>query len=86
MNLPAKVESLPAMFRYRVRYEHTDEPKVSIVIPTKDHIDLLRACLTSVIEKTTYATMKSLLRKIIAWNRKLLPTMMSLNSVMIMCA
>lgn len=54
MNLPAKVESLPAMFRYRVRYEHTDEPKVSIVIPTKDHIDLLRACLTSVIEKTTY--------------------------------
>ena len=40
---------------YRVIYELTEKPKVSIIIPNKDHISLLRNCLSSIIEKTTYA-------------------------------
>lgn len=51
----AQVESLEAMFRYRPRYTFDSAwPKVSIVIPTKDHIDLLSTCLNSVFEKTAY--------------------------------
>ncbi|MFP6559972.1 glycosyltransferase [Paraburkholderia sp. B3] len=30
------------------------EPKVAIIIPTKDKVDLLRVAVTSIIEKTTY--------------------------------
>jgi GT2 family glycosyltransferase len=30
------------------------KPFVSIIVPTKDHLSLLRACVTSLIEKTTY--------------------------------
>ncbi|WP_081929782.1 glycosyltransferase family 2 protein [Bifidobacterium ruminantium] len=41
-------------FRYRNRYINEATPKVSIVIPTKDHSQLLQRCLTSVLEKTTY--------------------------------
>lgn len=33
---------------------HNSRPKVSIVIPTKDRIDLLRRCITSVEQVTTY--------------------------------
>lgn len=54
MKLPTQVESLPAMFRYRARYEYASDPKVSIIIPTKDHVDLLKTCVESVLEKTTY--------------------------------
>ena len=40
---------------FRVCYELPDpNPKVSIVIPTRDHADLLAACVHSVLEKTTY--------------------------------
>ena len=39
---------------YRVIYDIKTEPIVSIIIPTKDHADILETCLKSVIEKTTY--------------------------------
>ena len=39
---------------FRIRYELTDEPKISIVIPNKDHIEDLRRCLTSIFEKSSY--------------------------------
>jgi GT2 family glycosyltransferase len=38
-----------------VRYRLRDEPKVSIVIPTKNNHELLRTCLDSIAERTTYA-------------------------------
>lgn len=43
-------------FRYRVHYrsEETCGPKVNILIPTKDHVDLLETCITSIMEKTAY--------------------------------
>ena len=39
---------------YRVMYELTERPKVSIIIPNKDNISLLRKCLSSIMEKSTY--------------------------------
>lgn len=50
----ASVEKGPGMFRYRIRYRSADEPRVSIIIPTKDHVQLLSACIESVLDKTTY--------------------------------
>ncbi len=40
--------------RYRTRYHLVGQPKVSIVIPTKDGFPLLRRCITSILERTTY--------------------------------
>ena len=39
---------------YKIDYEITGEPKVSIIIPNKDHIDDLDMCINSVISKSTY--------------------------------
>ncbi|OHB69777.1 MAG: hypothetical protein A2W23_00635 [Planctomycetes bacterium RBG_16_43_13] len=39
---------------YRVRYKIRPSQKVSIIIPTKDKVQLLRQCVTSIIEKTDY--------------------------------
>jgi len=54
--IAARVENkfgLPGF--YRVIYELTEKPKVSIIIPNKDSIPLLRNCLASIMEKSTYA-------------------------------
>lgn len=40
--------------RYRVRYEIPGEPLVSIIIPTKDKGNLLRRCVESIRQKSTY--------------------------------
>lgn len=39
---------------YRVDYKVIGNPKVSIVIPNKDGKDILKVCIDSVLEKTTY--------------------------------
>ena len=39
---------------YRVRYTIRDNPQVSIIIPTKDHVDVLKRCIQSILEKTAY--------------------------------
>lgn len=39
---------------YRVDYKVKGNPKVSIVIPNKDGLDILKVCINSVLEKTTY--------------------------------
>ena len=39
---------------YKVNYILDKEPKVSILIPTKDYADSLEMCLKSLYEKTTY--------------------------------
>ncbi len=39
---------------YHVRYEIRGNPKVEIIIPTRDGVDLLRGCLESIFERTTY--------------------------------
>jgi GT2 family glycosyltransferase len=40
--------------RYRVRYEITGNPKVAIIIPTRDRLDMLRRCVDSIRQKSSY--------------------------------
>ena len=39
---------------FRIKYEILGNPKVSIVIPNKDHLEDLQRCITSILDKTTY--------------------------------
>jgi len=39
---------------FRIRYAIPGEPRVSIIIPTKDHVDLLERCIRSILDKTEY--------------------------------
>lgn len=43
-----------ALGTYRIKYDVTGNPKVSILIPNKDHIDDLDKCLHSIIDKQDY--------------------------------
>lgn len=55
VGLRAEVELSRFPFTYAVRYlPPAPEPLVSVIIPTKDHPDVLSRCLDSVFEKTTY--------------------------------
>lgn len=42
------------LFVYDVRYRINGNPKISIIIPTKDHADDLKKAIDSIVEKTTY--------------------------------
>lgn len=54
--IAAEVVDGPLPSTYRVRYELPRTlPRISIVIPTKDQAPLLRTCVTSILERTTYA-------------------------------
>ncbi len=49
------VEETETPFVYRMRYALPEPaPLVSIVIPTKDHVETLDACVMSIAEKATY--------------------------------
>ncbi|MBO6145234.1 MAG: glycosyltransferase [Bacilli bacterium] len=50
----ANVSKNPDGITNTVTYEVKDNPLISIVIPTKDHADILDQCLKSVYEKSTY--------------------------------
>ena len=39
---------------FKITYEIIGEPKISIVIPNKDHVEDLRRCVTSIFEKSTW--------------------------------
>lgn len=39
---------------YRVRYELTARPKVSIIVPTRDYLSVLSRCVDSIRDKTSY--------------------------------
>lgn len=39
---------------YKIEYKVKGNPKVSILIPNKDHIELLKQCVTSILKLTTY--------------------------------
>lgn len=39
---------------YFIEYDYSREPMVSIIIPTRDKLDLLRPCVESVLNKTAY--------------------------------
>jgi glycosyltransferase involved in cell wall biosynthesis len=52
--IPATVVEGIVPYSYFVQYEHAAKPLVSIIIPTKDRLDLLKPCVTSLLQKTTY--------------------------------
>lgn len=55
LGLAGTVESVaPGLTIYRVRYAIQGAPKVSILIPNYEHLSDLRACLTSIFDKTTW--------------------------------
>lgn len=53
--LKGRVEYVGDMYQYRVIYENEKQEKVSIIIPSKDNIELLFQCITSVRNYTDYS-------------------------------
>lgn len=45
-------EDVPGI--YNIQFEVEGNPKVSILIPNKDNIKILKKCINSILEKTTY--------------------------------
>ena len=39
---------------FRIKYEIKGNPRVSILIPNKDHLDDLKRCISSIVEKSSY--------------------------------
>lgn len=52
---PGTVADSPLPTIYRTSYALPGLPKVSIVIPTRDGVELLRPCIDSILQKSTYA-------------------------------
>jgi GT2 family glycosyltransferase len=58
--ISARVEAVGTV--YRARYALPDSPPlVSLIIPTRNGVDLVRQCITSVLQKTTYPIYEILL-------------------------
>ena len=53
-HLNAHLEYITGMSQYRIVYGVSGEPLVSIVIPSKDHPDILRQCVDSIRSFTDY--------------------------------
>ena len=55
LGLPGHAMAVPdAPGAFQVRYELTGHPKISVLIPSKDHIDDLDRCLTSLYKNAGY--------------------------------
>lgn len=54
LGLVGEVEDSSIPSTYRIKYAIAGSPRVSIVIPNMDYVDTLRACISSILEKTTY--------------------------------
>lgn len=54
VGLKGEVLDSKILTTYRIKYELNGSPLISIIIPTKDHIDDLKKCIDSIYEKTTY--------------------------------
>lgn len=53
-HISGHVNQGPFLGSYFLRYKITKEKLVSIIIPTKDKVDILKRCVDSIIQKTTY--------------------------------
>ena len=55
VGLPASVSLADRPFTYRVIYDvPAERPLVSIIIPNKDHVELLSRCVDSILARSTY--------------------------------
>ena len=61
MQLNAEVVETEDLGYYRVKYELTGHPMVSILIPNKDQASTLKKCLKSIIARTTYSNYEILI-------------------------
>ena len=62
LGIRAEVGEGPVPFTYDVRYLPPEgDPLVSVIIPTCDHADVLRRCVESVCERSTYPNLEVLL-------------------------
>jgi GT2 family glycosyltransferase/2-polyprenyl-3-methyl-5-hydroxy-6-metoxy-1,4-benzoquinol methylase len=52
--LRGRVEEALVGGRYRVRYDVIGEPRITIIIPTRDRVELLAACVESIRRRSTY--------------------------------
>ena len=52
--IPGTVEIDDISKYYKINYDVKGEPLISIVIPTRDYADILKKCVDSIYEKTTY--------------------------------
>ncbi|MBQ6850919.1 MAG: glycosyltransferase family 2 protein [Oscillospiraceae bacterium] len=53
-NIKAHLEYVTGISQYRIVYEVTGNPLVSIIIPSKDHPEILRQCIDSINKYTGY--------------------------------
>ena len=54
VKLSGEVTMMQQLGFYRVRYDLAGEPLISILIPNKDQKDILKRCIDSILQKTTY--------------------------------
>ena len=54
VELKGKVLKTTVPSIYRISYEVDEKPLVSILIPSSDHAEVLKRCIDSILEKTTY--------------------------------
>lgn len=53
-NIPSKIYDGQWTGSYRIKYEIIEKPTISILIPTKDQISLLRKCINSILYNNSY--------------------------------
>ena len=54
LDVQAKVEDGLFLGSYHLKYRIKNQPKIAIIIPSRDKVGLLKQCVESVIKKTTY--------------------------------
>lgn len=54
INLQGKIVDANTPSTYRISYDIIGNPRISIIIPNKDHVDDLDRCITSIEEMSTY--------------------------------
>ena len=54
LNINATAEETPFNFNYNVTYHIKGNPKVSVIIPNKNNANVLKTCVSSILEKTLY--------------------------------
>jgi GT2 family glycosyltransferase/SAM-dependent methyltransferase len=54
IGLNGEVYNTPSYGIFRIKYQINDSPKVSIIIPTKDRVNVLKRCISSILYRTSY--------------------------------
>lgn len=61
LQIAAQVDVRPELSHCRVRYNVVGTPSVTLVIPTKDNLGMLKRCVSSILNKTRYSNFKILI-------------------------